>query len=347
MQRHEGSKAGFASSGVYSRDSGSGDPIEQNGYKQGARDAYASSTHRPDVSDPTDPRYDAGSTDPRYDAGHMQYGSSVQEYDAAHQQLHAQPYDAGQADPRYDDAVCDRDERGGMQDRSMQDRSMQDGSMQDGSMQDGSMFEAGGGVAMTRGRAGSSSIIDVIRGAKREARKGTGQDFDPYLDMSERQMEKEAKEAKEAKEVEEAKDAQTPKVDEKVLQQLRGIFMTHDADRDLHLDPSQLAAAIRALGFSPTEALLAKFMLRRPVRHGRLIDLQTFVTVSTEELQQERKCSGDVLELFGLFDDDKSGTISAGSLRHILHETLTPERLTRAEVRCGDAVVLLYLCMCS
>ena len=49
-------------------------------------------------------------------------------------------------------------------------------------------------------------------------------------------------------------------LDEKTLQQLRGIFAAHDEDRDLMLTKAQLAETIRALGFSPTEDLISKFL---------------------------------------------------------------------------------------
>lgn len=96
-----------------------------------------------------------------------------------------------------------------------------------------------------------------------------------------------------------------------------------------------------------------------------------FLLVATEELKRERRFCSDAVEvrptprspaaaddacsltttplplpapsphsdrsaapqLFELFDPEQSGTVSASTLRHILHETLTPERLSQAEVR--------------
>ena len=53
---------------------------------------------------------------------------------------------------------------------------------------------------------------------------------------------------------------------EQVMQQLRGIFAAHDEDKDLLIDQAELADAIRAIGSSPTDALVSQFMDRRPVK---------------------------------------------------------------------------------
>ena len=123
-------------------------------------------------------------------------------------------------------------------------------------------------------------------------------------------------------------------VDERVIQQLRGIFAAHDSDKDLMISGAELSDAVRALGFTPSAALLARFMARRPqeLQRGGLIDLTTFLLVATQELKQERRFCSDVVELFELFDPEQTGTVPASTLRHILHETLTPERLSQAEV---------------
>ena len=134
--------------------------------------------------------------------------------------------------------------------------------------------------------------------------------------------------------VDTASDEASGALSERVMQQLRGIFAAHDEDKDLMLDYSELADAVRALGFTPTPELLQRFMERRPheLRSGGLLDLSTFLLVATEQLQSERRFSSDMLELFELFDERRTGTITLSSLRHILHETLTPERLSQAEL---------------
>jgi hypothetical protein len=66
-------------------------------------------------------------------------------------------------------------------------------------------------------------------------------------------------------------------VDERVMQQLRGIFAAHDSDKDLMLSEAQLSDAVRALGFTPSTDLQARFMARRPqdMQGSGLIDLTT------------------------------------------------------------------------
>lgn len=63
-----------------------------------------------------------------------------------------------------------------------------------------------------------------------------------------------------------------------------------------------------------------------------MIDLPTFLLVAGEELAKERKQSGDMIEVFELFDEQKTGMVTLRDVRHILHETLTPERLSQAEL---------------
>ena len=61
---------------------------------------------------------------------------------------------------------------------------------------------------------------------------------------------------------------------EQVMQQLRGIFAAHDEDKDLLIDQAELADAIRAIGSSPTDALVSQFMDRRPVKVRVQVHLQ-------------------------------------------------------------------------
>lgn len=85
-------------------------------------------------------------------------------------------------------------------------------------------------------------------------------------------------------------------------------------------------------------------MQRRTERRGRLIDLPTFLLVAGEELAKERTQSGDMIEVFELFDEQKTGMVTLRDVRHILHETLTPERLSQAEV--GAFVVEIQASVC-
>ena len=133
-------------------------------------------------------------------------------------------------------------------------------------------------------------------------------------------------------------------LDEKTMQQLRGIFAAHDEDRDLKLTRPQLAEAVRALGFTPTEDLLSKFLGRGPsgrnsslsrstrTRAVQHVDLRTFLHVAAQELGDAPDVSEDLRELFSVFDEHNTGILKAQTLKHILAEVDRPEALSQEEL---------------
>ena len=117
------------------------------------------------------------------------------------------------------------------------------------------------------------------------------------------------------------------------LQMLRGIFAAHDENKDGIINKSQLAEALVSLGYSPTEKLMTKFFLENAKagkKHWR-ISLETFLSAASKWLDSADDCSADVMHLFEMFDKEKNGMVSAQVVRHLLHEAVTPTRLTRQE----------------
>ena len=126
-------------------------------------------------------------------------------------------------------------------------------------------------------------------------------------------------------------------VDETTVQQLRGVFAIEDADRDGLLTRPQLVKAVAMLGLRATDARIEAFLA-----HGskKQVDLKTFLAVASAELERDASApdgpgSGSVeaelLELFAMFDQEHTGTVTLRTLRHLLLDVLTPERLSRAE----------------
>jgi Ca2+-binding EF-hand superfamily protein len=125
----------------------------------------------------------------------------------------------------------------------------------------------------------------------------------------------------------------TAELEEIELQMLRGIFAAHDENKDGVINKSQLAEALVSLGYSPTEKLMTKFFLENAKsgkKHWR-ISLETFLSAASKWLDSADDCSADVMYLFEMFDKTKSGSVSAQVVRHLLHETVAPTRLTRQE----------------
>lgn len=128
---------------------------------------------------------------------------------------------------------------------------------------------------------------------------------------------------------------------ETVKQQLRGIFAAHDFDHDGMLTRAQLVDVVSMLGLKATDKLVAKFFpgsskAAAPQAADKLVDLPTFVRVACEELVAAPDVVPELIELFQVFDPPnaegkRSGTITLKTLRHIMLEVLTPDRLTREE----------------
>ena len=125
-----------------------------------------------------------------------------------------------------------------------------------------------------------------------------------------------------------------PELDESELQQLRGVFAAQDADKDGFITKRELKEAILALGFSPTDELMNKYH-KLNISKGNnswKISLDIFLTGSAQFLETADDCSSDLECLFQQFDPDGKGTVTAGTIRHLLHETLSPTRLSRQEM---------------
>ena len=118
-------------------------------------------------------------------------------------------------------------------------------------------------------------------------------------------------------------------VNDSVRQQLRGIFAAHDHDHDHMITRSQLVDVINMLGIRPSNELIARFFSERP--DSTLIDLETFLRVCCEQLNSAPEVTKDLIELFEIFDPKKTGRVTVKTLRHIMMEVLTQDRLSRSE----------------
>mmetsp|Transcript_70187 Transcript_70187/g.196453 ORF Transcript_70187/g.196453 Transcript_70187/m.196453 type:complete len:261 (+) Transcript_70187:141-923(+) len=126
-------------------------------------------------------------------------------------------------------------------------------------------------------------------------------------------------------------------INDTVKQQLRGIFAAHDHDHDHMITRAQLVDVMSMIGLKATDKLIQKFYAARPKNAGpSLIDLNTFLAVASEQLLEAQDVTPELIELFEVFDPpaedgSRSGMVTLKTLRHIMLEVLTPDRLTRAE----------------
>ena len=63
------------------------------------------------------------------------------------------------------------------------------------------------------------------------------------------------------------------------------------------------------------------------------ISLTAFVNASLKHLDSADDCTNDVMYLFKAFDTKLSGDVTAKMVRHFLHETIVPSRLSSRDRR--------------
>ena len=118
-----------------------------------------------------------------------------------------------------------------------------------------------------------------------------------------------------------------PELDETTKQQLRAVFAACDDGRGL--DAPRTREAVRALGLGDGEAAVDRFMEARG--GARFLSCDAFCEAAAAELDKARGAESELLKLLALFDDQGSGTLDRETLRHLLCDFASPERLTPDE----------------
>ena len=119
----------------------------------------------------------------------------------------------------------------------------------------------------------------------------------------------------------------SPEPDETTKQQLRAVFAACDDGRGL--DAPRTREAVRALGLGDGEAAVDRFMEARG--GARFLSCDAFCEAAAAELDRARGAEPELLKLLALFDDGGSGTLDRETLRHLLCDFASPERLTPDE----------------
>ena len=118
-----------------------------------------------------------------------------------------------------------------------------------------------------------------------------------------------------------------PELDETTKQQLRAVFAACDDGRGL--DAPRTREAVRALGLGDGEAAVDRFLEARG--GARFLSCDAFCEAAAAELDKARGAESELLKLLALFDDGGSGTLDRETLRHLLCDFASPERLTPDE----------------
>ena len=122
-------------------------------------------------------------------------------------------------------------------------------------------------------------------------------------------------------------DEPAPELDETTKQQLRAVFAACDDGRGL--DAPRTREAVRALGLGDGEAAVDRFLAARG--GARFLSCDAFCEAAAAELDRARGAEPELLKLLALFDDGGAGTLDRETLRHLLCDFASPERLTPDE----------------
>merc|ERR1740120_605762 len=119
-----------------------------------------------------------------------------------------------------------------------------------------------------------------------------------------------------------------PGLTEDEIDEIREAFNLFDTDGSGTIDPGELKAAMRSLGFETKNPTIFQ-MIADLDQDGAAIGFDDFLDAITQKLGDKETRDG-INKIFNLFDDDKTGTISLKNLKRVskeLGETMTEEEL--------------------
>lgn len=123
------------------------------------------------------------------------------------------------------------------------------------------------------------------------------------------------------------------KLDDEQIAELREIFRSFDRNNDGSLTQLETASLLRSLGLKPSSDQLDALIQKADTNSNGLIEFSEFVALVAPELVPAKSpyTEEQIRHLFGLFDRDGNGYITAAELAHSmakLGHALTAEELT-------------------
>ena len=116
---------------------------------------------------------------------------------------------------------------------------------------------------------------------------------------------------------------------EENLEELREAFNLFDTDRRGFIDPRELKAAMRALGFDVKKEHVRRILAEGGKDSTSNVSFDDFCDLLASRMS-EKGSKDEVMKVFRLFDDDGTGKISFRNLKRVsqdLGENLTDEEL--------------------
>eukprot|EP00499_Haloplacidia_sp_CaronLabIsolate_P007069 CAMPEP_0196781380 /NCGR_PEP_ID=MMETSP1104-20130614/9620_1 /TAXON_ID=33652 /ORGANISM="Cafeteria sp., Strain Caron Lab Isolate" /LENGTH=187 /DNA_ID=CAMNT_0042151609 /DNA_START=22 /DNA_END=585 /DNA_ORIENTATION=+ len=118
-------------------------------------------------------------------------------------------------------------------------------------------------------------------------------------------------------------------LDPEQLEEIREAFNLFDTDGNGAIDARELKAAMRALGFQVKKAEIRKMIADIDKDESGTIDFEEFVEMMTGKMG-ERDSREEIMKVFELFDEDRTGKITFRNLKKVaqeLGENLTDEEI--------------------
>ena len=114
------------------------------------------------------------------------------------------------------------------------------------------------------------------------------------------------------------------------MEELKDAFNLYDMVGDGMIESANLGAVLRAVGENPTEAEVRKAVQLVDPDKNKRISFEEFVPVLMSVRSRRTKANtDDFIDSLKVFDNDSSGLITSGELRHVL--TSLGEKISDAE----------------
>ncbi|KAG2680328.1 hypothetical protein I3760_11G095400 [Carya illinoinensis] len=126
---------------------------------------------------------------------------------------------------------------------------------------------------------------------------------------------------------------QPVELDDKQIAELREIFRSFDRNNDGSLTQLELGSLLRSLGLKPSPEQLETLIQKADKNSNGMVEFSEFVALVVPELLPAKSpyTEDQLRQLFGMFDRDGDGFITAAELAHSmakLGHALTVEELT-------------------
>jgi Ca2+-binding EF-hand superfamily protein len=126
-----------------------------------------------------------------------------------------------------------------------------------------------------------------------------------------------------------AKRYERPGLTEDEIEEIKEAFDLFDTDGSGTIDPKELMAAMRSLGFEAKSQTIYQMLSDLDRDGSGAIDFEEFLDMMTARIS-DKDSREDIAKVFRLFDEDRNGYVTVANLRRVakeLGETMTEEEI--------------------